>query len=217
MTTCFQRITRGVALVTGCALVSACGGSSGGLFTPDTTESGQRVVSGGQVNVSLRDETNGSVEVPSVGLIAYVTGLSSDRTIVTSYAGIQSGATVGPAETSGTGSYTARYAYTGTHKTFPSSTINSVFGSGERIVTLNADFDNNTLRGTTPDIDVNGRIAGTSLRGNVVVDYNAGLGVSGRVNTTLNGQIGSTGVIGVFTGDTDTNTIAGGFVGTRNP
>ncbi|MEP4197699.1 MAG: hypothetical protein ABJL99_18910 [Aliishimia sp.] len=207
-----------VTLITSLGILSACGGGGGSLAGPLTVSGQTSVSSTGTVNIDLSDESNGNVSSAGVGLAAYATGVDLTRGRVSANAGIQNGATVGAAETSGTGSYSARYQYT----MIDDASRTSVFISGtqitsaERSITLNADFDAGTLSGTTSDLDVNGTISGTTLGGSAVVDYDFFAGPSGTIDTTLAGEVGSTGVIAVFTGNDGDTVLAGGVVGTRN-
>lgn len=193
------------------ASLSACMSDS-----PTTSYVGS--VSGTQVNASLSNETNGFVS-NAVGTAAYVTGLDATQGQAVAAAGYRN-ANVGAAVTSGTATYATNYGVavlSGVERTqtqisgFP----NQLTGT----TTLTADFDRGTLTGDTTYVDFDATIQGTSLGGTVEVTYPRGASGSGpfdRLDATVAGEIGATGLIGVFHGSSATATLAGGFVGTRN-
>ena len=216
------RLRWGVMAV--CALaVSACGGGSGGSsLAASTARSGLASVSGSTVNATLSSEQNRNVQDARVGLVAYVTGTDPVAGQVVGLAGVRSGATVGTVRTTGTASYNTQYAYDVVENvTRTSTTIGGTrYTQPTQTMTLNADFGARTLTGTSSDVTVNGTISGSAVAGTATVDYNfnplIGAPASGRVVTTLNGNIGSTGIIGAFHGSDSNTVVAGGLVGVAN-
>lgn len=198
--------------------LAGCGSNS---LPSETTASGVRAVSGGEVNAELASERNDSVSNASVGTIAYVTGLNQNTGQAAGYAGIAPGANVGNAVTSGTASYATRYEYDVIDNVVRTTgTIGGDRASESGTLTLNADFGSGTLTGSNSELVVNGTVNGTTLGGTVTASYSSlvliGDNVNGTVDGVLAGDVGSTGVIGAFHG-TDSNTVlAGGIVGTSN-
>ncbi len=142
---------------------------------------------------------------------------SIDGEVFAAFSGVAAGASVTPPPASGPATYTG---------TFEVGVVGSIFDTGSGYsgsvttdngsITLNADFDAGTLTGSGTgvndftnfvlngnELEVNGTITGTQLRGTATYD-----GVSGP----LNGLIGSDEVIGVFHGNSDSQTHAGGFI-----
>jgi hypothetical protein len=133
---------------------------------------------------------------------------------------------VGAPINSGKAIYDAQYAIVGVRDV----TVTRVVGQpteikgtpfatiGTQSVTLNANFDSGTLTGSTPLMDVNGTISGQTLGGSVSVNIPVGATNSGPfrpLSATLEGEIGSTAVVGGFAGHDDTAVVAGGFVGNK--
>ncbi|MCF2904253.1 hypothetical protein L0666_04580 [Octadecabacter sp. CECT 8868] len=212
-------------IAAGSALAITAGCVSGGL-ADSKTASRTASVSNGQVNANLSSESNGSVSDPAVGLVAYATGVDQTRGQIVAVAGIEDNPTVGaPVTTNGVVTYSTRYNY----QIADNVTRSDTFISGERATrvfdgqtTLTADFGTGQLTGNTSDLDVNGTINGQNVRGNVVVNYNVPTNIfgtntlTGSVDADLTGKIGSTGVIGAFTGSDSNTVVAGGIVGTAN-
>ncbi|MBU2991668.1 hypothetical protein Q4555_16070 [Octadecabacter sp. 1_MG-2023] len=215
----FKIIVSGVSL----AVLAGCGGDS---LASSKTTSRVASVSGGQVNVGLSSETNGSVSDATVGLVAYATGIDQTRGQIVAAAGIADNPTVGETVTTdGVVTYSTSYNY----QIVDDVTRSDTFISGERAsrvfdgqTTLTADFGTGQLTGSTTDLDVNGTINGQNVGGNVVVNYNIATSifstssVTGSIDADLTGQIGSTGVIGAFSGSDSNTVVAGGLVGTAN-
>lgn len=72
-------------------------------------------------------------------------------------------------------------------------------------ISLNADFDGGTLRGSDDKLTIDGRISGNQLSGDVEYD-----GVDG----TLKGVIGADKAVGAFHGNDKNDIYAGGFYAT---
>jgi hypothetical protein len=207
-------------LAIGLSAVAALSGCNASGLASSTTNSGFGSVSGSRVNVSLSNELNDTVSNASVGTVAFVTGLDLTNGQAEGFAGIQSGANTGSAVTSGSANYNTTYAY----QVIDDVNRTTTFLTGSRVtengsMTLAADFNAGTLTGSNSELRVNGTISGTDVGGSVTVIYSGfvpGSGtVSGSATGNLDGNIGSTGVIGAFHG-TDSDTVfAGGFVGTR--
>lgn len=197
------------------ALLSACGGGGSSLSSSSTFASNTGTVSGGQVNVNLSSELNDSVSDADVGLVAFVTGTNTTRGTANAVSGIQSGANVGSAVGGGTVTYNARYKYGVVDDVNRTSTF--ITGdrahSSESSIALSADFGAGTLTGNTADLAVNGTISGQTLGGTVDVSHSIIGNAPGTVTADLQGQIGSTGVIGAFAGKDNDTVVAGGFVG----
>lgn len=135
-------------------------------------------------------------------------------------AGIASGANTGAAVTDATASYNASYEYLVVDNVRRGPVfIQGDVGRESGNIQLSADFNNGTLTGTSGNLDVNGTINGTAVGGTARAKYRffgqTGLN-SGSVTTDLDGQIGTTGVIGVIHGDDSDTVVVGGIVGTRN-
>lgn len=182
-------------------LVSGCAG----------TESGFAHVDDGEVTVRLYDEAKGSVEDVS-GIVAFKTGRNFAADTYYAYAGIQDDWDVGDEVSSGTAEYDVNYAY------FVIDDIALVdgFAAGNGVeergtLTLIADFDDGVLTGRNSDLSVHGDIAGDDLSGSVLATY-SDPDVSGSIAGTLDGYIGSLGVIGAFHGHDDNTVMSGGFV-----
>ncbi|WP_299025642.1 hypothetical protein [uncultured Sulfitobacter sp.] len=203
--------------------LSACGSNLN--LADNITASGTATVSSGAIDTSLDNVSNGSVTSSEVGLVAYATGTNPRRGQIVALAGIEDGAAVGEPVTGGTVTYDTRYNYQVAAEVERSSLfINGLRGSraSEGRATLTADFDNGTLTGNTSDLDVDGQINGQAVTGTATVDYSlrrtvfGNNTVSGTVQTSLDGQIGSEGVIATFHGRDSTTTVAGGLVGVAN-
>lgn len=178
--------------------------------------SGTASVTGGVVDADLSQEENGRVSVVGVGVIAYVTGVDTERGKMVASSGISGSPTVGAARTSGSATYTTTYAYGVIDNISRTNTrISGTRGSESGVMTLTADFDANTVNGSNDDLTVNGGISGTTLTGAVTADYSFA-GAFGSVSGVLNGQIGETGIIGTFHGHDDNTVMAGGLVGTAD-
>lgn len=203
-------------------LLSACG--SGGRSS-NITASGVERVSDGRVDVSLESESNLSVSDARVGLVAFATGINERKGQVVAVAGIADDPEVGDPVTEGTVTYSTRYNYIVLDNTSRSGNYISADQGSRRFVgrtTLTADYSEGTLTGTSSDLEVDGQISGQEVTGSVQVDYNVSGGIvgtkvlSGRMDTALNGQVGSTGLIATFHGTDSNSAIAGGLVGTAN-
>lgn len=203
-------------------LMSACG--AGGRSS-SITASGVESVSDGRVNVSLEKESNLSVSNARVGLVAFATGINDRKGQVVAVAGIADNPEVGSPVTEGRVTYNTRYNYIVLDNTNRTDNFINADQGTRRFngrTTLTADYSAGTLTGSSSDLRVNGQISGQEVSGTARVDYNVRGGflgtktLSGRMNTTLDGRIGSTGVIATFHG-TDSNTaVAGGLVGEAN-
>lgn len=206
-------------IIAGLLGIAVLAGCDNGL-ADSKTRSGFAWVPGTTVDASLGKELNGSVSRTSVGTVAYVSGLDNKRGQAVALAGIAPGANVGSAVTSGSATYSTTYGYTvidNVYRTDPTFSKDGEIGGSQReetgLVTLTADFDKGTLTGSTSGIDVNGTISGSDVGGSVTTTSGPSRTVQGA---SLDGNIGSTGVIGAFHGSDGNTTVAGGLVGTRN-
>ena len=205
--------TKSACVLGVCAILSACGTSS-----EFTTDSDFASLNGGVIAANLDFEQNGSVSNPAVGLVAFASGSQGEGNVV-ALAGIRPGATVGTAVTSGRFTYNTRYGYSvGDDIKVDGDTIvgGRSTGVSPDLLVLTANFDAGRVRGSNAEIDVDARVNGTNLDGDVTVDLTV-RGGTGSIDAVLDGSIGSTGVIGAFHGHDDNTVIAGGLVGTRNP
>ncbi|MEX0287286.1 MAG: hypothetical protein AB3N23_21985 [Paracoccaceae bacterium] len=204
--------------------LSACSSGGGGsLVASSPVASSFGTVVGNQLATTLSNENNGTVSNAAVGTVAYISGLNQTTGQAVTAAGIAGTPTVGPARTTGTATYAARYEYDTIINVERNGTVSTRTIGGNRInrsgaITLNADFDQGTLRGDALFLNVNGTISGSELGGSVRTTPN--IVSTGRTTGELQGQIGATGVIGAFHG-TETSflgnsTVAGGFVGVAN-
>ncbi len=204
--------------------LAACSGGSGGSsgLAGTTTRADLVSVTGTQANIVLNSEQNNNIQDARVGLVAYATGTDVVAGQVVAAAGIRAGADVGTVRTSGTASYNTVYAYDVVDNvTRTATTIGGTrYTQPAQTMTLNADFGARTLTGTSPDLSVSGTITGNAVSGTATVDYAfnpiIGTPAAGRVTTTLNGNVGSTGVIGAFQGADSNTVVAGGLVGVAN-
>ncbi len=198
------------------ALLSACGGGSNA-----PTLSGFANVTGGTVDVELNQTIRRTTQDAAVGLTAYAVGITDDQ--IAGFSGIQGGANVGAVQTTGTATYDSRFGVAVVDNVNRSETFISGTPAvaNERPITLTADFDAGTLTGTgvatgLATLDVNATIDGQTLGGSATVTHTVQALPAGVVNAAVQGQIGTTGVIGAFNGSDDNTVVAGGFVGTRN-
>ena len=192
-------------------LLSACSGGSTSYIS-----TGFASLSGTSIPVSLRNEVNGGVTSTSVGRAAYVAGTNDSGMVA--QAGFRT-TSVGTAVTSGTATYVTTYDYiVADDLEVNDSLLTGVYGYETGTVSLAADFDAGTLTGSTSQISVDGDISGTDLSGSVTTTYDffaVGDNYSGSVTTSLDGEIGSTGVIGAFHGSDGNTAVAGALVGGR--
>ncbi len=111
------------------------------------------------------------------------------------------------------------------YRILPSNGVDGEIGAraayrDEGSLTLTANFDRGTLTGTDGVVDFDGTISGQDISGTVDVDYYSSRYTFYRDETLtaeMQGEIGSTGVIGEFKGtDGEQVSVAGGFTGTAN-
>lgn len=203
-------------LATICILpvISACSSSGGGSLAPTTVASG--FASNSAVAAGLQSAQSGSVSAGTVGVVAYGSGTNTTTGQAIARSAIVGRPNVGTARTSGTARYNTNYEYDIIGSVTRSPTrINGIRATHTGSMTLNADFDRGTLTGSGTRLSVNGTISGANVGGTVSADP-----FDPRISTTtgtLQGQIGSTGVIGAFHGTGGNTTLAGGLVGTVVP
>lgn len=202
-------------------VISLAGCNTTGLASSPTV-SRLGTVSNGQVQASLSQERNGSVSDATVGTAAYVIGIDQNRGQFVAIAGTQD-ANVGSAVTSGTAKYSTSYSYQVVDEIDRSSTMISGYTGRETgTFTLRADFDAGTVKGRGDELAINGTVNGTAMSGDFTANYEeyrflpGGSTFSGSLKGKFQGEIGSTGVIGVYHGSDANTVLAGGLVGTRN-
>lgn len=205
MKTTTKLITTLSALALSACTLSQDGATNSGFRTPNSSGmiTGGVDSDGQQTRRTFRDSAGGG--------FAYAGGTNDDG--LAAYAGIIPGTTGGAQVASGSASYDATfnlYEVTGINLTetgigegFVTGRPNTVTGS----ITLTANFDSNRLTGTSTggSLNVDGRIGGTDLSGDVTYR-----GVGG----TLDGVIGADRTVGAFHGNNADVIFAGGFIGT---
>ncbi|MEX0287285.1 MAG: hypothetical protein AB3N23_21980 [Paracoccaceae bacterium] len=207
-------------------VLAACGSGTGGVGGTTTAanpvSSSVLPVSNGLVQTALSQQTNNTVSRPTVGTVAYTSGLNTATGQAVAAAGISGTPNVGAARTTGTASYTTDYEYDViTNVTQSTTTIGGNRVNRAGTVQLNANFDNGTLTGGDNFLVVNGTVAGSTVGGNVRAQYLGAPSATFSTNGALAGQIGQTGVIGTFHGtgtgaNSTSETLAGGIVGVAN-
>lgn len=156
------------------------------------------------VNKSLERENNGYVYLPSIGGVAFVTGIQ-DESIV-GYSGLAEGVDVG-APLQASARFDGTYSLNEVSNVNRSSTYLSGWVEGTSgQVNLNANFNTGKLWGQNQadGFKVNGDINGKTLGG--FIRYNG-------VKADLEGQIGQDGIVAAFQGTTETKIVVGGLVG----
>lgn len=198
-----------VIIPVSCALIlSACTDTSDVIDSgfADVSASGDfdRDLDGSQTIIS-RVITNGS------NGFAHQTGVDADSGKLISEVGLLPTSSVSALPTSGSAIYSGIYDVSGVTDADLSDdglvTGQPYIGSGS--ITLNASFNNGTLRGTSDDGDlvVRGTFDSKDLDGSV--EYK---GMDGD----LDGLIGGDETIGIFHGEDDGEIFAGGFGATAN-
>lgn len=210
------RIQAVICFVTAFPVLAGCAGDP--FDTGDQSarlangQSGFRAVSGGQVDVALRQEENGSVTRSGVGEVVYVSGIGTE---VSAFAGVASDSGIGPEVTTGTARYRGPYEcvlLTEVSRTNPVSAGRRETISGT--IPLTADFDAGTLTGNAQFLRVSGTITGQGLSGSVVAKT-TGMNNGPRLDNiqgALTGSVGADGVVGAFHGAGIGKLVAGGFV-----
>ncbi len=97
-------ILASVAVLAGC-------GSSGSSLATSPAASRVAPASGGQVQVNLTSERNGSVTRNPVGTVAFVSGIDQRSGQIVAATGISGTPDVGSVRTSGTATYETQYGY----------------------------------------------------------------------------------------------------------
>ena len=136
---------------------------------------------------------------------AYEVGVDGSNGFV-ARAGVLSSTSVPDLPTSGSASMSGRYsAARVTSIALSGGQLTGIANEGSGTLTLVADFDRNTLSGTSDNslLRVNGTFEGKALGGSVVYR-----GMSGE----LSGRVGANQAVGAFHGKTDTSIMAGGFM-----
>lgn len=193
-----------------CALsVTGCASTSLGIGgTPDYTVTGFSTPSTGSlasIPVSLGNETNDRIFISGIGGAAYVTGTTDEG--ARAFAGIIPGTDAGATVTSGTIVYDTNYEIISIEDIF----VSGGFLTGQQdkrtgSMTLTADFNANTLRGSDSVLQVNGTILNSDING--FVRYSG-------INGPLDGVIGADAAVGAFHGNNDRIVFSGGFIGTN--
>ena len=192
----------GATLAMAAMLLSACGS--------DITHSGFRSVDeaseDGVVNVSLLNRVDGNIFDANYGGVAYVIGVDLEQ--YEAWAGVMPNSTVGAEMDNGSATYTGQYSLAKVSgvdlvNDTPTGNAGADFGN----ITLTADFDRQTIIGSDGDLEIDGRIDGTALSGDVEYE-----GIDGE----LQGVIGADAAIGAFHGHDSDTVYAGGFVAERD-
>ncbi|WP_238364100.1 hypothetical protein [Mesobacterium pallidum] len=173
-----------------------------GTVTLTTTSSLATPADDGTITHSLTDTKEVAVIDASTDGFGAVVG--ADGTVLTAQAGTVVTSVFADPPISGTAQWSGDYALIKSDATLDADDqIVSTWTEESGTITLDADFDAQTLTGTQGSLTVAGTYAGQDLGGTVTVD-----GVDG----TLDGTIGATKAIGAFHGTDAASAYAGGFV-----
>ncbi len=183
----------------GCALEPEDHTNSG--FVAVVASGGSAIVSGS----TLSSKRSGS-DVNSVGDgYAYEVGVDGGNGFV-AQSGILASTQVADLPASGTATMTGTYSAARiTSISLSNGRLSGLANNGSGALTLVANFDNNTLIGSSTNqlLYVNGTFAGKALDGTVLYR-----GIPG----VLTGRVGGDQAVGAFHGKTDTAIMAGGFM-----
>ncbi len=178
--------------------ISAC------TTADDLTHSGfQTPSNAGSIATSLTSSTRGSDINASGDGYAYAVGVGSNNNFY-GYAGIVPTTTVSVPLASGNATWSGTYELARISGiSLSNHTLYGTRSSHSGAITLHANFDTETLIGSSTYLTVNGTFAGNNLSGNVTYR-----GLTGA----LTGLVGATGAVGAFQGNGATDLYAGGFM-----
>lgn len=200
-----KTIKNALYILTVCALSQGCTQEA-----DDFTESGFTTVvaSGGSAQISgttLSNSTS-SANINNDGDgYAYEVGVDDGNGFV-ARSGVISSTSVAALPTSGSASMSGQYsAARVTSISLAGTQLTGVANNGSGSITLLADFEKHTLKGTSDNslLVVRGNFTGKALNGSVVYR-----GIPG----TLTGLVGGDQAVGAFHGKTDSSIMAGGFL-----
>lgn len=182
------------AALSGCTSAIQDANTDSRFLTPDTS---------GYFSNVLNNETGGrDIALDGDGYAYRVGGKSSGGFV--GHSGIIPGTAVAAMPTTGSASYTGTYemaTITGIYTT--STMIFGTTGTRSGVITLDADFADGTLTGSTSGLVIDATIDDGDVGGSVRY-----LGTDGSID----GMIGSDRVVGVFQGDDEDIIFAGGFM-----
>lgn len=154
------------------------------------------------------------IEENQVGTVAYSVGIKKSSNTVLASTAYAANPNVGAVQKTGIATYTGQYGHVVAEDV--REIVDSILaraGSVSGDITLTADFSAGTLKGSANRLSVNASIDGKQLNGSVDAKYSTyWSGQATSIPGTLKGEIGSTGAIASYHGNTDDKTMAGGFV-----
>jgi hypothetical protein len=191
-----------IALAGCSATSSGSSGGRGGGIDPDLTTDSRIIFlneNGSLPDVGIDPKNSRSLTRKDDGGFAYQIGRVVGEKKFLGVAGIAPNTRVGDAPTIATASYDADYDLAYADRTRIENPV-----SGK--ITLNADFNNGTLKGQSGGLAVDGTITGQNIGG--TASYRG-------VDAKLTGRIGEERAVGAFAGHNDDAVVTGGFIGKR--